>query len=522
MTVSATPQPNMPPRLICGLVGVLLAVMVASMTDQITAQALADIKGYLGIGTRLGSWAATLFYIGAAMGMLVAMWLAITFSLRWFSVFSTCLLGLVSVLLALTHNAELFLALRFVHGLSNGFLIPLLLAAGLRFLTPQLKLMGLAAYGLSATFAPNFATPLVAWAHQVLGYEALYVMLQPVLAISVAMIIYGIPQDPQHFDRFKQFDWRGLLLGWGLTTCIIIVATQGERLGWNHSPLIIILSLASVLLLPAFIYNECYHPMPFIWPKLLLRPNFGFATLMLFSFIILSFSVSKFPAQFLMGVHNYRPEQLIPTSLLLALPPLVLLPLMAFTLNQKWADARWFMVTGLLMMVVVCALFSQISPVWIRQNFYLGLTIAVFGQAMVVVSLLKLGTSVIESHEGPYASATINTTRALAAPIGTGFFDWFQRHRTDINSHSMLDRIGEQRFELAQSAPLSGHDGTPFLPNANGSSVSTFASQIHGQSQVLTFVDSWQILLIFALALMASCIITQRVYPPRLNIPPET
>ena len=509
--------------LVAGLAGVLLACIAADINAQATTLAMADIRGHLGVGMDRGSWFETLFSVGEVMGMLVAPWLAIAFSMRRFAAFATVFLGLLSIACAAVHSPEAFYVLRYFQGLSTGFLIPLLMTVALRFLTPSIKLFGLAAYALTATFAPNFGAPVVAWAHQVAGYDAIYLSVVPAAAVATGLILYGVPQDPLRLSRFRQLDWVGLILGWTAGICIVTLFSQGERLDWLHSPLIATLAIVGSVSLVAFVVHECYHPVPFIWPQLLLRPNFAFGTLMLFGFIVLGFAFSTLPARFLSEVHGYRPAQTLPVAMIVALPPLVLLPAVSWLLNFKRVDARWCLVVGLLLVATTCALYTQVSPDWIRHNFYLGQSIAVVGQALVVVSLLMLATGVVAPAEGPYAAATINVTRALAAPIGTGVLDWFLRARGDVHSHALLDRIGAHRYELAQSTALTGHDATPLsAQGGTAQALSQFANHIQSQAQTLALADGWQLMLGLAGLLLVTCVITERVYPPRLKIPPGT
>ncbi|ROO28758.1 DSBA oxidoreductase [Salinisphaera japonica YTM-1] len=516
-------EPRMAGYLLAGLAGVLLACIAADINAQATTLAMADIRGHLGVGIDRGSWFETLFSVGEVMGMLVAPWLAIAFSMRRFAAFATLMLAVLSLGCAAVNSPELFYGLRYLQGLSTGFLIPLLMTVALRFLTPSIKLFGLAAYALTATFAPNFGAPVVAWAHQVAGYDAIYLSVVPVAALAFGLIVYGIPQDPLRLERFKQLDWIGLILGWTAGICIVTLFSQGERLDWLHSPMIDVLAIVGSVSLVVFVWHECYHPVPFIWPQLLLRPNFAFGTIMLFGFIVLGFAFSNLPSRFLSEVHGYRPAQTMPVAMIVALPPLVLLPAVSWLLNFKRVDARWCLVVGLVLVATTCLLYTQVSPDWIRHNFYLGQSIAVVGQALVVVSLLMLATGVVAPQEGPYAAATINVTRALAAPIGTGVLDWFLRVRSDTHSHALLDRIGAHRYELAQSTALTGHDPAPMRADgASASAMSQFASHIQSQAQTLALADGWQLMLVLAVGLLMTCVITERVYPPRLKIPPGT
>lgn len=44
------------------------------------------------------------------------------------------------------------------------------------------------------------------------------------------MVWRGLPQDPLKLERFRVFDWRGLLLGAPALAMLVIGLLQGERL----------------------------------------------------------------------------------------------------------------------------------------------------------------------------------------------------------------------------------------------------------------------------------------------------
>lgn len=121
-------------RLVLGLVGMLLACIGADINQEATSLALADVRGAFGYSVDQGSWFTTLYSIGAAMGMLVAPWLAMTFSVRRFAAVAAVSLGLLGLACATTESRSLLLMLRWCQGLTTGFLIPLLMMVALRFL----------------------------------------------------------------------------------------------------------------------------------------------------------------------------------------------------------------------------------------------------------------------------------------------------------------------------------------------------------------------------------------------------
>ncbi|WP_110636166.1 MFS transporter [Salinicola salarius] len=509
-------------RLILGLVGMLLACIGADINQEATSLALADIRGALGFSVDQGSWFTTLYATGAAMGMLVAPWLAITYSMRRFATAAVLALAFLGLACTLTESRALLLGLRWLQGLTNGFLIPLLMAVALRFLTAPIKLFGLAAYGLTATFAPNIATPVVVWANHGLGITFVFWAVIPVCAVAAALILYGLPQDPVRQERWRHFDWLGWLLGWGLCASVVILFTQGERLDWFNSSLIRALGLACLLLLPLFLVRCSFGANPLIRPQLVLRINFGFGVFMLMGVIALGASSASLPVEFLADVQGYRPLQSLPVTLALALPSLLMLPLTAYVLNFERVDGRWIMALGLVLMAAASWSNSYVTTDWIRDQFYLAQVMAAVGQSMVVVGLLMTATAVVDPMEGPFASATINTSRALAGPMASGLIGHYLALAIDRHVHGLMERIGAMRFALANSASLTGHSREAL--SWSGATPSSDAllqlyEQVETKAAALAYADTWRLLALIALLLLPFCLLPKRTFAPRFNRP---
>ncbi|PSJ22702.1 EmrB/QacA family drug resistance transporter [Halomonas sp. ND22Bw] len=509
-------------RLVLGLVGMLLACIGADINQEATSLALADIRGAFGYSVDQGSWFTTLYSIGAAMGMLVAPWLAMTFSVRRFAAVAAVSLGLLGLACAATESRSLLLMLRWCQGLTTGFLIPLLMMVALRFLTPALKLFGLAAYGLTATFAPNIAMPVVAWAHHGPGIGFVFWAVLPLCLVASGLILHGLPQDPPRLARWRQFDWLGWGLGWALCASVVTLFAQGERLDWLHSPLIRGLALASLVLLPLFLWRCAFGPAPLIRPQLLRRVNFGFGVCMLVGVIALGASSASLPAEFLAEVQGYRPLQSLPVTLAVALPPLMILPLAALVLNVERIDSRWIMASGLLLMAAASWSNSHVTLAWMREQFYVAQVVFAIGQSMVVVGLLMTATAVVDPMEGPFASATINTSRALAGPVAGGLIGHYLAVAIDRHAHALMERLGTMRFSLMQSAPLSGHGREALswpMGGPGGEALLQLHERIDAQATVLAYADAWRLMALLALLLVPLCLLPKRTHAPRFNRP---
>src|ERR1700690_3022982 len=137
-----------------GLGGVLIAAMTSQFNDQITAIALIDVRGALGISHDAGTWIESLYVWAEIVGMAISPWLAMTFTLRRWTLFSIALCGASGVLIPFSPNVEAIYALRLLQGLAGGLIIPLLMTTAFRVLTPGIRLYGFAVYSFTATFTP--------------------------------------------------------------------------------------------------------------------------------------------------------------------------------------------------------------------------------------------------------------------------------------------------------------------------------------------------------------------------------
>ena len=77
----APTQATLSLRLAIGLVGMLLASLLAILNEQVTALSMADIQGALSIGHDDGTWLTALFEAANVATMVFAPWFGITFKI---------------------------------------------------------------------------------------------------------------------------------------------------------------------------------------------------------------------------------------------------------------------------------------------------------------------------------------------------------------------------------------------------------------------------------------------------------
>jgi MFS transporter, DHA2 family, multidrug resistance protein len=508
---SAAPQaatePQLPLRLAIGLIGMLLASLLAILNEQVTAVALADIRGAFSVGYDDGTWLTAIFEATNVATMAFAPWFGITFTLKRFTIGAVLAVMFLGFLCPFAPNLSCLYVLRALQGVACGCLPPMLIIVALRYLPPKIKLYGLAGYALTATFGPSLGTPLAALWTEYVSWRMAFWQIVPLGLVCCLAIHKGLPADPTKLERFRSFNWTGFMLGYPAIAMLVVGFLQGDRLDWLNSTFISTMFCGGTLLLVAFLINEWFHPLPFFKLQLLARRNFAHGLLTLVGAVVLLVGVAAIPGQFLARIHEYRPLQTTPLSLLVAVPLLISLPATAAILNLREVDHRWVMAIGLCVMATTCFLGSFMDSEWIRDNFYWLQSLQIIAQPMVIIGILMGVTTGLPPTEGPFASAMFNTVKTFSAAVATGLIDRVGTAREHFHSSMLVDHLGNNALVTGQSI-----DATHGLGE--------LAHRVHEQAVVLTSADLYLVMAGIAVAfLFVIPVLPVRIYPPWTTTP---
>jgi MFS transporter, DHA2 family, multidrug resistance protein len=505
-----------------GLGGVLIAAMASEFNDQVASIALADVRGALGISHDSGTWIESLYVWAEIVGMATSPWLAMTFTLRRWTLFAIALCGTSGVLIPFSPNVEAIYALRLLQGLAGGLIIPLLMTTAFRVLTPSIRLYGLAVYALTATLTPALAATVAAlWADMV-DWRIVFLQAVPLCSLAGVLVWYCLHQDQPKYERFRMLDWRGALLLVIGTGALSTILYQGDRLDWFNSKLICVLTLVSALAIPLLLANEWFHPLPLLKLQMLGRRNIAYGALGLFLFLIVSQSGSTVPLRYLQEVQGYRPLQSNLITLEIAALQLVMLPAMALLLDNKTVDSRLVSVVGLGLILASCIGSSFLTIYWNRDQFYFWQLLQAIGQPMVIMPLLMMTTNAVAGpSEGPFASALINTLRAVAEATSAWFLELIGRWRNTLHSDRIVDEVGQDRWRVIQGSGVLPQYPPPLTPNGQPrtpNSLEAFAHAVEQQVTILSASDTFLILGALTLFMMVVVMtLPIRTMPPRIH-----
>lgn len=480
-----------------GLIGILLAVLIAGFNESVTKVAMADIRGAMGFDYDQGTWLIATYAATSVTAMAFAPWCAITFTFRRFVIVAMGAYSIVAFVCPFAPNYESMLALRAIQGLMGGSMPPMLMSVALRYLPPNVKLYGLGAYALTATFGPSFGIPLAAWSVEYFGWRFAFWQVIPMCLFSMALVSWGMPKDPLRLERFKEFNVRGFVLGAPAIVMIVLGLEQGQRLDWFNSNIIAFLLGGGLVLLTLFLTNEWSHPFPFFKVQLLRRRNLAHSLLTLGGILFIMGATINIPSSYLAAIHGYRPLDTTPALLIVAAPQFLIIPLVVAILNNRVVDCRYVLAAGFALLAFACYLGSHMTSEWIRDNFYVIQIIQAFAQPMAVIPVIMLSVTGLDVKDGPFASAWFNTLKGFAGVAAACVIEVLSLHREHFHSTMLVDQIG--------------NGNVPIVPV----DTAEIAHRIHMQAMTLTSADLYVYVGMACLAMIPLiAILPTRIYPP--------
>jgi len=505
-----------------GLAGILVGVLAVEFNDQVLTISLEDVSGHFGLGHDSATWLATIYVVGEIVGMATGPTLATIFTLRRFALFAIATATLPTLLMPFAPGPGTLLALRLIQGLSGGFMIPLLMMTALRVLDPKIRLYGLAAYALSATAAPSFATALAAlWTDILFDWRFIFFGIVPFATIASVLVWFGLDQDELRLSKLQTFDWIGTLLVLIGLGGLAIILEQGDRLDWFNSTAISVLALVSVVAIPALVVWEMRAPAPLFDLRLLARRNFAYAIIALLLFLVIALGASAVPTAYLGQVHAYRSLQSSSLPLVVGVSQIFLLPATAFLLDHERVDSRWVSAIGYVCILAALIGTAGMDSSWTRQQFLVWEALGSIGFAFVILPLLMMATNVVKPQEGPFAASEVNTPRAIAEALGVWITQLVQRWRGGLHRDRILDTLGLERYSTVQAQPLG--DVVPALtpqgvPSTSGS-VGALGELVQREVTTLTTIDTFLVLAALVIVLLVVLmLLPQRTYPPRIQL----
>ena len=313
--------------------------------------------------------------------------------------------------------------------------------------------------------------------------------------------------SPANVSKLRP-SWRGFFYASAGLTSIYILLTQGERLDWFHSGVIVGLAVCGGFLLVAAIIRHFVQANPMVYLGFLRRRNIILLTLCLFSMRFNLLSTALLTPSYLGNLQGYRPEQIGPVLAWIALPAFICGILAAFSL--RYFDSRLLMASGFTLMAMACLRITLLSSAWSGHDFVLPELLFGIGLALTISGLV--GTIVLEAvNSGAIKSpidtltyaAWFHTVRLMGGELGTSLMQHVLTTREGFHSNRLVQFVNiyrpvtEQQLRDLTGAMLSK---SPGISTALGRAMEAVGKRTHIQAYTMAISDGFILIATIATA----------------------
>jgi DHA2 family multidrug resistance protein len=503
-----------------GVAAVILGAFISSLNTRITVFGLADIRGGLGLGFDEGSWITTVFGAAQMVVTPAAAWMSTVLGTRRVLMWTGTIFAVASVMPPITHDYDTLIALQLVRGLAVGAFIPAALGFVLRSLAPRWWMWGIAAYSFRFVFSQNIAGALEGFYSDSGYWQWIYWQNVPLTLVMIALVFIAMPRRPIDQVLFPRTDWAGIVysgLGFGL---IYAGLDQGNRLDWLNSGLICGLLLGGALLVVAFVIQEWHAPFPLIHLPIVIRSSVGIPGLLISIYGFGSTATGFVLPDYLTRIQGLRDLQIGDTLDWIALPQIVLVPLVALLLRR--IDARLVLVFGFATISLGSWMDTGLTHDWAGGDFLPSQCVEAVGLAFAITALVTFAVANINPAQAAAIAATIQISRLLGAEVGTAVIQTFVRVREQTYSNLIgLHVMSGGNKTVGAAAQLAN----PFSDRAVGAGNPTeqglglLASLVQRESYVLAYIDAFWLIAWVSLAGIL-LVLFLRPPPPNPLTPP--
>src|ERR1700743_3386142 len=383
--------PCTPAKTWLAVVGAHLGAFMAVLNIQIVNASLADVQGAIGAGIDDGGWISTSYLIAEIIVIPLSGWLAQAFSIRIYLLTNAILFLLFSAACALAQDLSQMIVLRALQGFAGGVLIPMAFTLIITLLPKAKQPIGLAAFAISATFAPAIGPTIGGYLTENWGWQYIfYVNLAPG-ALMIAMLWFSLESKPMKLSLLRQGDWPGIVtmaIGLGALQTVL---EEGNKDDWFGSDFFVRLSVIAAIALVLFFFVELTTKKPLLNLRLLARRNFGFGVLANFLMGIALYGSVFIMPQYLTRIQGYNSEQIGLVLAWTGLPQLLLIPLVPRLMKRF--DARLVIAFGFALFAASNFMNIYMTPDYASDQLFWPNVVRAAGQALAFAPLSAVATS---------------------------------------------------------------------------------------------------------------------------------
>ena len=472
--------------------GAILGAFTAILDIQITNSSLANIEGALGASSDEGSWVSTAYLMAEILVIPLTGWLSSVIGMRRYLATNTILFVGFSIACALSTNLNEMILFRAGQGFTGGALIPTAIVIVRTRLPKSQQMIGIALFGLTATFAPSIGPTVGGWLTDNFSWHYIFylnVLFGPIAALIQLTALDGAPV---RWLEFFKGDWIGIgLMAIGFPT-LVYVLEEGQRNDWFGSSMITGATLIAVVGIVCLIIRELTAERPFINLRVLANRSVGGSCVLMTVLGAVSYGSIYIIPVYCAQIQGYNAQQIGYVVMWSGLPQLLLFPLMP--LIMRVFDARLLVITGTLFFIVSCWINVGLTHDVGMDQLILPQLLRAIGQPLFTIPLSQLSTAGLAPRDTADASALSNMMRNLGGSIGIAMLSTIIARRETYHFSVLAEAITtnasrtQERLAILTAA-MQVHITDPVVARAQA--LTQLAAQVRQEAYVMAYADGF-------------------------------
>ena len=280
---------------------VLIGTLMGTFGSSLVNVSLPAIIDHYAIPLSSAVWVQTIYTLLVAVLMPVFGRLGDMVGYKRIYLAGMALLAAASLVAALAPSFPLLIASRALQGIGNATTLPSVMAIITHFFPDRQRGRAMGAWAAANGAAHGLGPVIGGYLTQGLGWPVVFLFLGSLTALGVVVIWRVVPRDARRVEQ--RFDLMGAATLTMAMLGLMLYLTQGSRLGWT-APLSLLLALAFVALMAAFLLVEKRVQPPFVELHLFANRGFTMASAIIASQFFCLFGMQLLLPLFLVRVQG--------------------------------------------------------------------------------------------------------------------------------------------------------------------------------------------------------------------------
>lgn len=479
-------------RIIITITAVLCALLEIVDTTIVNV-ALTNMRGTLGATLTDVAWVITAYAIANVIVIPMTSWLSQQFGRRNYFAVSIIIFTTASFLCGNATNIWELVAFRFIQGLGGGALLVTAQTIITESYPVAKRGMAQAIYGMGVIVGPTLGPPLGGYLVDNFSWPYIFYINIP-LGITATILTLTFVRSPKYGEKLKsnQVDWYGIILLATFIGSLQFVLEHGQQDDWFNNPLILGLSVTSVLGFILFIWRELTYKYPIVNLSVFKDGNLRIGTVMCF---ILGFGlygstlIIPIYTQAILGwTATDAGLLLIPGSITTAF----MMPFVG-RMIQKGVPQGYMVAAGFLVFFFfTLMMYNNMTPDTGVEHMYWPLILRGIGLGLLFVPITTLSLSTLSGREIGEGAAFTGMMRQLGGSFGIAIITTFitrfnQSHRVNLIANLDATKVEVQQriLQLQRGFMSKGFSASEALKKA----YQVIDFSVMKQSTVLSYMD---------------------------------